>query len=54
VEKLATHPYQLGEKRIGPFGFALTTFLGFIDPYKKHDDIYQKHLKDLVCYICKG
>ncbi len=39
MEKLATHPYQLGKKRTSPFGFAITTFFGLTNPYKKHDDV---------------
>jgi len=33
------HIQKLGKKMIGPFGYAIITFLGAISPYKKNDDV---------------
>jgi len=33
------HTQQLGKKRIGPFGYAIITFLGATSPYQKNINV---------------
>jgi len=38
VMTTTSHSRQFGKKQFGPFGFAITSYFGVTNPYKKFDD----------------